>query len=212
MNLITIKEDLKNYKIYIIEKLVYKNWQSFKYYFYINDNYAQNNVNDEFKKEFCKFYIMNAPTGLNDLQKETFFNLLKYGENNLRNILVSLYKIKGFQNRNSLHLSFGSKLLHTLNNSLPIYDKNIASVLNLPKQEYLKSFDKMLDNRLFIYQQLITDFKLLLQDDQIIEYISKIRQDLIERAQKDNFKWEDNLISDTKLLDFVLWALYSVKQ
>ncbi|NCU39799.1 hypothetical protein EOL99_02830 [Candidatus Falkowbacteria bacterium] len=211
MNLQEIKECLKQYKIEIIERLVSKKWQSFKYYFYINENYQKNNINDEFKKEFCKFYIMNAPTGLNNQQKEEFFNLMKLRESDLKNILLKLYKIAGFRNRNSLLLSFGSKLLHTLNNDLPIYDKNISIVLCLPKQLYSKSFEEMLNNRLFIYEELKNNFKLLLKNVQIIECIADIRQDLIKRAQEDNFKWENDLISDTKLLDFMLWALYSVK-
>lgn len=211
MDLQEIKKYLKQYKIEIIERLVSKKWQSFKYYFYINENYRKNNINDEFKKEFCKFYIMNAPTGLNNSQKEGFFKLMELGESNLKNILIKLYKITGFRNRNCLLLSFGSKLLHTLNNDLPIYDKNISAVLNLPKQIYSKSFEEMLDNRLFIYEELKTNFKLLLKDEQVVEYLADIRQDLIKRAQQNSFKWENDLIFDTKLLDFILWALYSVK-
>jgi len=211
MDLQEIKDYLKQYKIEIIEKLISKKWQSFRYYFYINENYRKNNINDEFKKEFCKFYIMNAPTGLNNQQKEEFFNLMKLRESSLENILIKLYKVTGFRHRHSLLLSFGSKLLHTFNNSLPIYDKNISTVLCLPKQTYSTSFKEMLNNRLFIYKELKNNFELLLRDAQIIECITDIRQNLIQRAQEDNFKWKNDLISDTKLLDFMLWALYSVK-
>ncbi len=211
MDIYKLKDDLRNYKSRIINQLSKNKWKFFNYYFNINENYRNNNINEEFKKSFCNFYRLNGARGLNNDQKIEFFKLLERKENNIEKILSSLYEIPGYGNRKRLELSFSSKLLHTLNNNLAIYDNNISEVLKLNKKKILDNFEQKLKNRLDIYEELQRKFKVLLKDKDIINYLVSIREELKNKAKSENFDWKDDLMTEVKLLDFVLWALFSVK-
>lgn len=204
--------DLYNNKSSIIRILSKNNWGHFKRYFFIAECRINKNYNDEFKKAFCHFYVMNGPMGLNEKQKQALFNLLILRERNIKIILNKLYNIKGYGNKNKLYLSFCTKLIHTLDNRLPIYDGNIASILKLTPQTHLGSLEKKIINRIEIYNILKSKYKLLLSNTYIIKYLKDIRKELRTKAKLDKFTWQDNLLSNTKLLDSTLWALYSVKK
>jgi len=210
MNVEKINEELNKYTPDIVQVLSTNNWANFRLYFQIKETYFDKTVSDEFRGIFAHFYILNGPNGLNDLQKNKFFELLESGENSLPKILSALYEIPGHQGFNSLFLSFGTKLLHTLDNSLPIYDRNIASLLELPEQEAYTSLEEGIENRVYIYNELKNDFTILFKSLKIKSFLVNFRNSLIQTTKKDGFEWKDNLLSDTKLLDSALWALYTV--
>lgn len=179
----------------------------FNNYLFIKQEFSKNNTSDELKKSFCYFYKLDGPGGLNYPQKMMFFSLLSKNEADLENILVALYEVLGNKNSHSLYLSFASKLIHTLNNELPIYDKNISNILDLPKQINSTSLEKKIENRMHIYAELKRRFRLLLINREIEAILKKNRNYF---DSKSNFNWKNNLVSDTKLLDSILWALYQV--
>lgn len=205
-----ILDNLNNNKVRIIEILTRNNWQFFKYYFLLSEKYLANNLDDEFKVVFSQFYVMNGPMGLNDLQKNEFFRLLSVRENSLGNILRSLHSINGYKNSHKLYLSFATKLLHTIDNNLPIYDRNIASILDLPVQTSDAQLEEKIKNRLEIYTELEKKFSNLLNNIGIKNTIDNFRNELRSKAVEGNFIWQDNLIKEVKILDSLLWAMYSV--
>lgn len=204
MNLEQILNSLIKYKAEIIKKLSANHWHP---YFLIKEKYSKDILDDEFKKCFCSFYVMNGPMGLNDFQKNEFFRLVSAKENDLESILRVLHEIKGYGKRHKLFLSFGTKLLHTIDNNLPIYDRNIAYVLKL-KNQTAGAFEIRIKNRIDIYNELKNDFALLLENSKIGSYLKDIRGEIYKSATTNHFEWKDNLVSDTKLLDSSLWALY----
>ncbi len=206
MDVEKIINNLNQHKSEIIEILSMENWQHFRNYFKIREKFLKNTLDEEFKRTFCRFYIINGPAGLNNKQKEKFFKLLSLKETNLEKILKALYEISGYGTRKKLFISFGTKLLHTVNEKLPIYDKNISSVLELSTPVYVGSLEERIKNRLDIYEELMQDFKTLLVNDKIIEYLKNIRKELQSKSKLDQFR----CISDAKLLDSLLWAFYSI--
>lgn len=210
MELKKIKNYLKQHKSEIIKVLSANNWRHFRDYFFIKEKYLSNNIDDQFEKVFCGFYILNGARGLNKTQKKEFFRLLSSRENDLRKILESLYIIPGYKNSCRLFLSFGTKLLHTINEKLPIYDGNIANVLELPIKSYPVSFEEKIKNRIDIYKVLKEKFNVLLADVEIRNYINNVRQELQNKAKLNGFLWQNKYISDTKLLDSLLWALFPI--
>lgn len=212
MNIPRIINDLKSNKPKIIKELSDKEWRHFKLYYNIGERYKNNDFGKEFQRDFCNFYILNGAGGLNDIQKKEFFKILQSGNRDFKDILQKLYKIPGYKNSKRLFLSFATKLLHTIDNSLPIYDKNIGNILSLPKQKYSKNFEIKIENRKQIYQALKEDFKILLKDNDLKRYLVEMRKDLKNKTVIKGFKWEDKKISDVKLLDSSLWALYKVKK
>jgi len=60
--------------------------------FFIQEKYLSNNIDDQFERVFCGFYIMNGARGLTKQQKKEFFKLLLSRETDLEKILRPLYK------------------------------------------------------------------------------------------------------------------------
>jgi len=204
-----IINQFNQHKSEIIKVLSANNWRHFKSYFLIREKYLSKNLDDQFKKVFCGFYIMNGARGLNRPQKNEFFKLLSLKETDLEKVLKILYEIHGYKNSRKLFLSFGTKLLHTINEKLPIYDGNIAYVLELPTQIYPVSIEERMNNRIDIYNELKRKFNILLANTGIKNYLKSVRQELQSKAELDKFDWQNKYLSDTKLLDSLLWALYS---
>lgn len=209
MEIQKITNNLNQHKFKIIEVLTVNDWRHFRSYFLIKDKFTKNDFDEQFKNIFCSFYILNGVRGLNTLQKKKFFKLFSLKENDLEKILKVLYGIPGYGNSHKLFLSFGTKLLHTINNKLPIYDKNIAHVLDLSPQTYPASPEERVENRMEIYEELKNNFAVLLANEEIKNYLKSTRQELESKAKIDKFNWHNKFISDTKLLDSLLWALYS---
>lgn len=204
-------EQITNYfnkhKSEIVKKLSANEWRHFRDYFLIKEKFSNNVLDNDFKNVFCAFYVMNGPMGLNNAQKNEFFKLLSLRENILEKILKSLYEIPSYGQRHRLFLSFGTKLLHTIDNNLPIYDRNIAYALKLTSQS-TGTLEAKIKNRIDIYNELKNNFDLLLKNPEIISCLKDIRQEIYEATIADRFEWKDNFVSDTKLLDSSLWALY----
>lgn len=204
MNLEQIIDDLNKYKIEIVKKLSVNHWHP---YFLIKEKFLRNEIDYEFRGIFSAFYVMNGPMGLDDMQKNEFFKLLSLKENNLEKILKNLYEIPSYGERHRLFLSFGTKLLHTIDNDLPIYDRNIAYALELTTQ-VSGTFETRIKNRLDIYNELKNNFDLLLRNSKIVSYLKDMRREIDKVVTTDHFEWKNNFVSDTKLLDSSLWALY----
>lgn len=201
---------LNKHKSNIIKALSADKWRHFRDYYLIRDKYLSNNLDEEFKRVFCNFYIMNAPMGLNNLQKIEFFKLLSSKETSLDKIMRVLYEIPGYGNTHRLFLSFGTKLLHTVDEKLPIYDGNVAYVLGLSTQTQTGPFEDKMKNRIDIYEELKKIFKTFSENNEMRDYLKGIRKELENKARIDNFQWQDKYVSDTKLLDSLLWALYPI--
>ena len=208
MDLKKIIGDLIKYKTEIVKKLAASHWLP---YFLIKEKFSNNTFDDEFKNRFCGFYIMNGPMGLNDFQKNEFFRLLSAKQNNLEKALRTLYEIPGYGERHKLFLSFGTKLSHTIDNNLPIYDNNIADILDLPNQT-IGTFEERIKNRVDIYIKLKSNFIILLKEQRIVNFLKDIRKEIHKESAKNNFEWKNSLISDVKLLDSSLWALHTIRK
>ena len=210
MNTKKIINDLNQYEAEIIKVLSGDNWNHFESYFKIKEKFLKNDFDDQFKSIFCSFYIMNGARGLNNLQKDEFFKLLSLRETDLEKILKILYEVPGYKNSHKLFLSFGTKLIHTIDEKLPIYDGNIAYVLKLAKQTYPVLLEERIKDRIDIYKELKNKFNVLLTSVEVSDYLKGFRKELQNRARLDKFNWQDKLVLDTKLLDSLLWALYSI--
>jgi len=169
-------------------------------YFYITSVFAQNEPisgNEEFKKKYKSFYVMRT-AGLSQQHFDKYFELLDRRENNLETILNELYEIKTLKNQNSLQFSFATKLLHTLDNNLPIYDNLVKKTLGLPDPYNVQDSPyKKTKKLLAYYANLKMIYRQLLAEAPIKRIIDDIRK---------KFGWTANQINDVKILDFILWV------
>lgn len=193
-----LTKKLKKNKDKIIRKLKERS-KELEPYFYIKktyDNDCQISNNRNFQDAYRKFYIMNS-AGLTHKHFEKYFQLLEGKETNLEEILNQLYQIKTLRNVHSIQFSFGTKLLHTINNDLPIYDIHIASMTNLlqPNDSALEK-SLRIAKRLELYNQLIDFYKNILEEREIKQLLENVRTE---------FKWAEDKISNLKVLDYLLW-------
>lgn len=169
-------------------------------YFHITSVFTQNKPisgNEEFKETYKTFYVMRS-AGLSQAHFDKYFELLDRRENNLETILNELYEIKTLKQLNSMQFSFATKLLHTLDNNLPIYDNQVKKTLELPDPYNVQDSPyKKTKKLLAYYANLKMIYRQLLAEAPIKKLIDDIRK---------KFGWTANQINDVKILDFVLWV------
>ncbi len=171
-------------------------------YCYIRKTFENNHIlnNSEFQFKFKKFYIMNS-AGLSDEWKNRFFELLLAKRDDLKYTLFELYKIPRRDGKYSVQFSFATKLLHTVNNENPIYDKMIGEVAD-KKVEGSNSNEKI-DSCIKIFNFLNGLYSGLINDGKVERVISEFRL---------RFNVSHKDISDAKVLDFMMWSLGKIKQ
>ena len=98
-------------------------------------------------------------------------------------------------------MSFATKLLHTLDNSKPIFDAEVSAVINKRvtgniKEEKIKSAKD-------IYAYLENLYLVLVGNEKIQEVIKEFRA---------KFSVDTKRITDQKVLDFLIWSLGKLKR
>jgi len=169
-------------------------------YFFIEKEYKKGNIKDnlKFQKTYRKFYVMRFLT--QRFLKE-YFIILSNKETNLRKILNRLYEIPIGKGIKAIHFSFTTKLLHTVNNNLPIYDSLVGKFFDLKVSGSSKK-DKI-NSRVEVYDKLRKYYKDLLNNKRIKKIILTFRR---------KFNCNKGKISDTKILDFIIWAKGQLKK
>ncbi len=180
------------------------NLESIKVYSFLKDEYVKGNIqeNSVFQFVFKSFYGMNQ-AGLSDDQKRRFFELLSDKQESLEYILSELYEIprksRKLNNSHSIQFGFATKLLHTLNNNKPIYDSLV--VMSTKKKPNGSGRDKI-HSCIEVYDSLEKLYAELKEDCKIKNVISIFRS---------KFNMDNKSISDTKILDFLMWSLGKLK-
>ena len=151
-------------------------------------------LSDAFQREYKTFYRLNT-VGLTDEQKQRYFELMSNRAIRLEVILNELYKLPTRKNTHSIQFSFATKLLHTLDVNQPIYDSNVGTMFNLKVVGNTK--EQKIRSCLEIYNFLKSTYRSMLSDGKVRSLISAFREE---------FGYDENDISDTKVLDFLIWA------
>ena len=142
-----------------------------------------------FQKKFNGFYRVRRNT---DWQK-VYYEIMERGKTtplSFESVVCEIYQKLG-----RVEASFTSKLLHTLNNDMPIWDRFVLQNLGL-KMPVCES-EKKLKLASEIYNEIVKWYKSALSDE-------KINQKLLEF---DEFFPEYKHFSKTKKLDFFLWQI-----
>lgn len=174
--------------------------ESIEVYLFLKDEYAKSNIgnNTVFQFVFRSYYRLDG-AGLGDDLKKRFFELLERKENNLVKILRELSAIPTLQGRNAVHFSFSTKLLHTLNDSNPIFDSRVAKAIG--RSVTGTDTDTRIESCIALYAHLKQIQHDLLEEEEIKKVIQKFK-----------IKFDINQkISDAKALDFIIWTLGKLK-
>lgn len=175
--------------------------ESIEVHLFLKDEYKKGNIenNSLFQFVFRSYYRLDN-AGLGDKIKEEYFKLLAEKESDLGKILLKLNKFKNERGLNTIQFSFATKLLHTLDNNNPIFDKEISSVIH--KVRTGKTKGEKIKSCLGIYEGIKLLYSNLLKDSKVRKVIKKLRR---------RFKVDESKISDIKALDFIIWSLGKIK-
>lgn len=166
-------------------------------YLWLKNAYEKGNVkkNLVFQFVFRSYYGLDR-TGLSEAQKTKYFELLSKKETDLKTILRELYELPNLMNRNAVQFSFATKLLHTIDNSKPIFDAKVSAVIHRAVtgngvEERIESAEK-------IYTYLENLYSRLAGNEKV--------QGVIKRF-KSRFGLGPRSMTDQRILDFLIWSL-----
>ena len=166
-------------------------------YLFIKEKFDKGELDDEFKETYLTFYRLNG-AGLSEEFKKRYFEILSEKATNLKYVLLELYNaVSNERTPHKVHLSFASKLLHTVDNNNPIFDTNVCNVLGM-KMKQIKDPDEKIEDRIRMHKELQKIYSETLFDSMVKKTISEFRS---------KFNLEESRISDVKILDFFLWIL-----
>lgn len=168
-------------------------------YIVIHDKYeAKESNTSEFKSMYRRYYQLNAAR-LSEEFCDSYFRMLENGRNkeiNIEQIVNDLYKLKSnSKGCNAVHFSFATKLAHTINNSLPIYDRMVASFYFFPDIKQHWSKDRKINEYMASYQYLVNEYGRVIDKNLLSPSIERFRS---------IFDVGDNY-SDVKIIDTLIW-------
>ena len=111
-------------------------------------------------------------------------------------ILRELHEIPTKRNLKTIQFSFATKLLHTIDNHLPIYDAEASRILGVRVSG--KTKDEKIKSCIGTYKKMKSIYLEILNDKEILKLIKKF---------KEKFKLKENEITNEKILDFIIWSL-----
>jgi hypothetical protein len=185
-------------------------YESVAVYQYLKTEFEKTDVSENhcFQFVFRSFYGLDS-AGLKDDFKKKYFELLQQNKGNpspdFRSIIKQLYEIKNIKEKESLQISFTSKLIHTLQNDYPIYDSKVA---NLMKFRYLSN-EKNADKNVFPTKRMEGYLEQIHELKQLYGCIKKQIGENLFIEFDNRFKVD---ISHEKKIDFILWSAGKLKE
>jgi len=173
------------------------NDESISVYIFLKNEYKKGGIKENtlFQFVFRSFYRLDN-AGLGDEIKNKYFKLLSNKNVNLEMILCELYEIPTKRNLKTIQFSFATKLLHTIDNHLPIYDAEASRILGVRVSG--KTKDEKIKSCIGTYEKMKSIYLEIIDDKEILKLIKKF---------KERFKLKDNEITNEKILDFIIWSL-----
>ncbi len=177
---------------------LFKKEKHFENYIKITTKFNSKQIDDEFKRIFFKFYGFER--NFTQKHKEKYFTLFnsKLKDISIEKIIKELMQVT---EKKSCFLVYASKLMHTFDNQLIIYDNYIKSMFcikDVQEQNIELRIKKLLTN----YDSLVQRFKDFANYKNTSLILKEFRKEL-----KVLFEDDHQLVSDTKLLDSILWGL-----
>lgn len=150
-----------------------------------------NNIDVTKSPEFQKTYNYFFKVRKNEEWRKIYYDLMetaKKGNYDFSDVLYEIYKKTGY-----IAPSFSSKLIHSINPNMPIWDSFVLKNLGIAPKE--KEAKNRLKEAVYIYSCLQNYINSFLKTDTAKFYISEFDKYFSE------FSW----FSDVKKLDFLIW-------
>ena len=177
-------------------------------YVSIKDEFLKSDVssNSAFQLKFNSFYRLNG-AGLTKEFKSVYFKLMEEKRNNddfdswqIKEIMLELFKYKNAQGNNCIHFSFTTKLMHTINNNLPIYDSMIKKVFGFAGPYHYNSSTEKIDSYLAQYEVIKDTYNQIMQNNLLSSTFELF-----------DLKFPNSTLSKIKASDFIFWTAGKLK-
>lgn len=149
-------------------------------------------TNEEFQTLYISFYM---PCPVSDDFKAEYFNVFEKCKTQYFSFCEIIKKLSVI--KNSAEFSFTTKMLATLDSSLPIWDNVIAKKLLIPGAPSGWKLESRLQYSIIAYDRLKDWYNNFLQTQDANALLTKF---------DDNFSEYKDSISTVKKIDFMLWA------
>jgi len=177
---------------------------SLESYRFIQQEFNKSDIscNDKFQTRFMSFYRLYG-AGLTKDFRKTYFEIMQgkrdskfLDHSDVKDVISRLYEIKSAKGLNCIYFSFTTKLIHTINNDLPIYDSKIREFFGFSTPNLYLDNDMRVAEYLRQYE-IIKDVYI-----DILGY--NLLDDFIEKFK---ISYPGFNISDVKILDFIIWSI-----
>ncbi len=167
---------------------------------YILINNSLGSRTKKFEDNYRKYYALNAARLSNDFYTAYFdilFEHIGIQEPNIVDIVNELYKVPAnSKGKNTIQFSFASKLVHTINPNLPIYDSMVANFYFFPEIKPMWGKDKKIEEYMKSYNFLKDEYSRIIQNKLLNDSIQEFRQ---------HFSLDIEEYSDNKIIDSLIW-------
>jgi len=174
-------------------------FKSISFYNFLKSEFGKSNVTENyiFQSVFRSFYGLDN-VGFSEEFKQDYFKLIEKYKNqqdiDVENVFNDLHHIQNFKGKNAVVFSFVSKLICTIDDTSPIYDKEVCNVFSFtqPIHKDLSTIIDILRNQLKLIQDT---------------YLEIIHSNLIPKTLTFfEDKFSGNNLSMIKKLDFIFWS------
>ena len=161
-------------------------------------------LTEDYKRDYRSFWGMNRAMFSPEFY-DAYFNLLaeglRQGERrslDIREVLKRLYDAPN--NRKALQFSFATKLLHTIDPTLPVYDRMVAYFyfLDLPKTS--QTLSNRIDALAGLHRLLVQEYARVREEGLLAPALAAFR----EAYQPKHF-------TDEKIIDTLIWSFVGLR-
>jgi len=174
-------------------------FKSISFYNFLKSEFGKSDVTENyiFQSVFRSFYGLDN-VGFSEEFKRDYFKLIERYRNqqdiDVENVFIDLHRIQNFKGKDAVVFSFVSKLICTIDDTSPIYDKEVCRVFSFaqPIHKDLSTIIDILRNQLKLVQDT---------------YLEMIHSNLIPKTiTLFDSKFSGNDLSMIKKLDFIFWS------
>lgn len=158
-------------------------------YQWIMEKFAAGDCGAEFRRKYCGFYRVRRDQAW---QREYFGLMDRYAKR--KGVAFGEILLRLWQKTGRLECSFASKMLATLDDSMPIWDGRVLSALSLKLTG--KTPEEKLSNAVLLYERIVSWYGEFQKTEQAFEMVRRFDETFPGLSE----------ISSVKKIDFFLWA------
>ena len=176
--------------------------ESVAVYRFLDRSYKERDpqINSVFQFVFRSFYRLDN-AGLTDEFKSRYFEILSQAKSasstSLGEVVRSLFELPNRKGQPSLQFSFATKLVATVDSSLPIYDAEVAAIFGFRAPYNYRPFEQRLQEYQRFYYELQKLFQSIIQNGELKSSRALFRK---------TYQCTEVEVSESKVIDFLFWS------